>query len=261
MQTLFYAAFFAYALIRLAPSPAGGAAASLAPPVLPWAGPTAPAASRREQEGGGAALSAAILRTLDIMLSLTALLLLLPALLVIGVLIWADSPGPVFYRRRVLRYQGAPGGSAEATFDAFKFRSMVADADARLAADPALRQAYEREYKLPNDPRVTRIGAVLRAWSLDELPQLVNVLRGQMSLVGPRILSPPELARYGDGAPRLLSVKPGLTGLWQVSGRHRLTYAQRVRLDLWYVQHRSLRLDLAILARTIGCVLSRTGAF
>ena len=108
---------------------------------------------------------------------------------------------------------------------------------------------------------MTRLGAKLRSLSLDEFPQLFNVLRGEMSLVGPRMISPPELGRYGEHGATLLSVKPGLTGLWQISGRQCVSYEERVLLDVWYIEHRSFQMDLVILWRTVGCVFSRTGAF
>ncbi len=145
-------------------------------------------------------------------------------------------------------------------FDAFKFRTMVENADKILEEDPNLMAEYEKEYKLLNDPRVTSLGEKLRLLSLDELPQLINVLRGQMSLVGPRIITPPELVKYGPHKARLLSVKPGLTGLWQVSGRAKIPYEERVLLDMYYIENRSVWLDLRILWRTFGCVLTHEGA-
>jgi exopolysaccharide biosynthesis polyprenyl glycosylphosphotransferase len=197
----------------------------------------------------------AVLKTaLDYFGAAIGLVALCPAFLVIGLLIKLDSPGPVFHRRRVL----GRGGKA---FDAFKFRTMIPDADAVLAADPALRAAYERDYKLANDPRVTRVGHFLRRTSLDELPQLVNVLRGEMSLVGPRMIAPNEAPRYGKWRLNLLTVKPGLTGPWQVEGRGEVPYEERVRLSMRYVRHYSLWLDLAILLRTAAVVLTGRGAY
>jgi len=200
-------------------------------------------------------------RAIDVIVSFTALLLLAPVFLIVALLVRLDSAGPIVYRRRVLAKQEYCYGVRPQAFDAFKFRTMVPDADDILSGDLELRREYEREFKLREDPRVTRIGARLRAMSLDELPQLVNVLLGQMTLVGPRMISPPELAMYGEHGAELLSVKPGLTGLWQVSGRQHIAYRERVRLDMWYIGRRSLALDLAILWRTVGCVLARTGAF
>ena len=177
-----------------------------------------------------------------------------PLMLVAATLVKMTSPGPVFHRRLVLGRRGIP-------FHAFKFRTMVADADHRLHQDTQLRQQFEVSFKLASDPRVTTVGRFLRRSSLDELPQLFNVLRGEMALVGPRMISPPELVRYGAHAERLLSVKPGVTGLWQVSGRQMTSYEERVRLDMQYLECRSLWLDLQILARTLPAVLRGHGAF
>ena len=177
-----------------------------------------------------------------------------PLMLVAATLVKMTSQGPVLHRRLVLGRGGVP-------FHAFKFRTMVEDADHQLHQDEKLRQQFEVTFKLPSDPRVTRIGRLLRQSSLDELPQLFNVLRGEMSLVGPRMISPPELVRYGADAGRLLSVKPGITGLWQVSGRQMTSYDERVRLDMEYLGRRSLWLDLQILARTLPAVLRGRGAY
>lgn len=201
-------------------------------------------------------------RTLDVVCSLFGLLILFPLLAVLAVLVRRDSPGPTFHRRRVLRgNQAYVEGVAPKTFDAFKFRTMITDADDYLRRNPHLLREFQKDFKLRDDPRITPLGHRLRTTSLDELPQLLNVLRGQMSLVGPRMISPPELANYGEHAARLLSVKPGLTGLWQVSGRQFISYPERVRLDMWYIENRSLWLDLSILLRTVRCVLLRQGAF
>ncbi|MBC8102957.1 MAG: sugar transferase [Cytophagales bacterium] len=198
----------------------------------------------------------------DIIGAFIGLLVAAPFLLIIALWVRRDSRGPILHRRQVLARQPWPscGQSGLGVFDAYKFRTMIENADAILQSDPALRREYEKEYKLSRDPRVTRAGEILRAYSMDELPQFFNVLKGEMSLVGPRILSPPEILRYGDRGGTLLSVRPGLTGLWQVSGRHSVPYEERVRLDLWYITHRSFLLDLAILWRTVGCVISRSGA-
>ena len=138
---------------------------------------------------------------------------------------------------------------------------MVTDADEMLERDSSLRSAFATSNKLMVDPRVTRVGRWLRRLSLDELPQLVNVLRGEMSMVGPRMITPAELPEWGETGTLLLSVRPGLTGLWQVSGRQQLTKADRIRLDRDYVQRMSLGLDLGILARTLPAVLSSRGAY
>ncbi len=194
-----------------------------------------------------------IKRLIDVSVAAVLLSLCLPLLLVLGAIVRIDSPGPALYRRRVL----GRGGRA---FDALKLRTMHCDGDARLAARPDLLEQLQRDHKLTDDPRVTRCGHWLRRASLDELPQLWNVLRGDMSLVGPRMISPPEIERYGAHADALLAVQPGLTGLWQVSGRSDLPPTERVRLDLTYVAQRSLALDMQLLWRTIPAVLRGRGA-
>ena len=205
-----------------------------------------------------------IKRSLDIAASLLLLGTFFLPLLIVALCIQWESPGPAIYRRRVLacqhwdEEQGAP---ALKVFDAYKLRSMISDAEDYLRRHPHLFESYKKDWKLQNDPRITRLGAFLRTSSIDELPQLLNVLKGEMSLIGPRMITEPELARYGSDAPRLLSVKPGLTGLWQVSGRQELSYEERVHLDMVYVQSRSVLLDLQILLKTVKCVLLRRGAY
>ena len=166
------------------------------------------------------------------------------------------SPGPVFYRQTRVGIDGKQ-------FRMIKFRSMVADADARRADLLQLERTEGNEvlFKMRNDPRVTRVGAFLRRFSLDELPQLFNVLRGEMSLVGPRPPLPEEVAGYNDDATRRLKVKPGVTGLWQVSGRSDLTWEESLRLDLRYADNWSMMLDLSILWRTVRAVTSGSGAY
>jgi exopolysaccharide biosynthesis polyprenyl glycosylphosphotransferase len=188
-------------------------------------------------------------------LALAALVLLAPLLLALAVLVKLDSPGPVLHRRLVL-------GVGRRRFAALKFRTMRVDGDEVLARHPGAREALQREHKLQADPRVTRVGRWLRASSLDELPQLYNVLRGEMSLVGPRMITPEELDRYGQQRLSLHTVKPGITGLWQVSGRSDLSYEERVRIDMYYVRNYSLWLDLQILfVQTLPAVLNRRGAY
>jgi exopolysaccharide production protein ExoY len=195
----------------------------------------------------------AIRRLLDVVGAAVGLVAFAPILAAAGLLIWLEDRGPIVHRRRVLGLGGRE-------LDAFKLRTMRVDADAWLARHPELLAEYQQSVKLANDPRVTRVGAVLRKLSFDELPQLVNVLRGEMSLVGPRMIHPSELERFGEFGPARLSVKPGVTGLWQVSGRSETSYASRVELDRRYLSERSLRLDVAILLRTIPAVLLRRGA-
>jgi len=191
---------------------------------------------------------------LDYGLALVVLALSWPLFVLIAVAIVIDSPGPILYRRRVL-------GRGDRPFDALKFRTMVPNADQVLARDSELLAAYKRGYKLKRDPRVTRLGAILRKYSLDELPQLFNVLKGQMSLVGPRMITLEEAREYGRWRLNLLTVKPGLTGLWQVSGRNDLSYKQRIRLDMHYIRNYSIWLDLYVLFRTIPAVLKGKGAY
>ena len=170
------------------------------------------------------------------------------------------SRGPAFYRHERVGRSGRPIGC-------LKLRTMVVDADGRLAellaSDPALAEEFALTFKLKKDPRVTRLGHLLRRTSLDELPQLVNVLRGEMSLVGPRPITEEEMRRYGQYMPIVLSARPGMTGLWQVSGRNDVSYATRVALDVQYAFGQSLGGDLSILARTVRRVLrpSRGGAY
>ena len=192
-------------------------------------------------------------RSTDVSLAVFACVCLLPVFILIALIIKLSSKGPVFHRRRVVGRGGLP-------FDAFKFRTMRPDADAILEGMPELKLQYTANYKLVDDPRRTLIGSVLRKYSLDELPQLLNVIRGEMSLVGPRIVTAPELEKYGDSAHLLLTVRPALTGLWQVSGRNNTSYEQRVKLDTYYIQNWSLWLDVQILCRTPLVVLKSEGA-
>ena len=196
-----------------------------------------------------------ILKTLlEYSLTLTGLIVLSPLLIVIAILIKLDSRGPLFYHRRVMGLNGRQ-------FEALKFRTMHTDGDAILAANPILLDILATTHKIKDDPRVTRIGLWLRRYSLDELPQLINVLKGDMSLVGPRIISPPELKQYGQWAMNLLTVRPGLTGLWQVSGRSDIAYEERVRLDMFYIRNYSIWLDLQLILQTIPVVLGGRGAY
>lgn len=192
-------------------------------------------------------------RAIDFAGSLAGICVLLPFLLLVGIMIKLQDGGPILYRRRVV----GTGGE----FDAFKFRSMRMDADAVLASDAELRRRFQQNFKLTDDPRVTPLGAILRRYSIDEIPQLINVLRGEMSLVGPRMITAPELAKYGEWQGLLRSVKPGLTGYWQVNGRQKIDYEERVRMDVHYITHWSLSMDLAILAKTPLQVLRGEGAY
>lgn len=202
-------------------------------------------------------LQPALKRAMDVTIAGAMLLVLAPVFLILALIIRADGGAAFFAHRRV----GRDGES----FGCLKFRSMVVDSQARLdallASDPAAHAEWEATRKLKNDPRVTKIGRFLRATSLDELPQLINVLRGEMSLVGPRPVIQAELdSYYGAAAMHYMSVRPGITGLWQVSGRSDTSYAQRVALDMAYVSRLSIWQDIRILLRTPVAVLSRRGA-
>lgn len=195
---------------------------------------------------------------IDLTCTLVGGLLVLPLIVAIAVLIKLDSPGPVFYGHTRLGQNGQ-------TFKAWKFRSMVKNADRVLEnyfqQHPELRDTWDKDQKLRYDPRVTRVGRFLRRTSLDELPQLWNILRGEMSLVGPRPIVDEEIWRYGDKYELYKKVTPGLTGLWQVSGRNNLPYEERVNLDAYYVRNWSVWLDVYILVRTVWVVASGEGAY
>ena len=193
-------------------------------------------------------------RCLDVVGAAILLVLSSPIVATCFLVVWLDSGAPPIYRRRVV-------GRGGVTFDAYKIRTMVADADRLLSQDEALQRQFRESNKIVGDPRITRVGRLLRKLSLDELPQLVNVVRGEMSLVGPRMITAAELPEWGAAGHLLLSVRPGLTGLWQVSGRQLLSKAERIRLDAEYVRRMSLRLDLTILARTLFVVVSGHGAY
>lgn len=193
-------------------------------------------------------------QTLDHTLTLIGMIVLAPFLFIIALLIKLDSPGPVLHRRRVMGVNGRE-------FDAFKFRTMHVDGDRILAQNPELLAKLVENHKLKEDPRVTRVGKILRRFSLDELPQLINVLKMDMSLVGPRMISPVEIDQYDKWDINLLTVKPGLTGLWQVSGRSDVSYRERVRLDMHYIRNWSIWLDIKIILQTIPAVLKGKGAY
>ncbi len=197
-------------------------------------------------------------RLLELALIVLAAPVLLPVLLVIGLAVVLSSPGSVFYSHRRIGY----GGSF---FSMWKFRTMCTNSaevlEQHLHANPAARAEWNETHKLRSDPRVTPVGHVLRKYSLDELPQIWNVVTGKMSLVGPRPIVAAEAEKYGAQFPYYLSVKPGITGLWQTSGRSKLSYDERVGLDRRYVETWSIWGDLRILFRTIGKVANSDGAF
>ena len=202
-------------------------------------------------------LDCAARRGLDVLVAVVALLLLLPLLVFVALAVFADDPGPVLFRQRRVGRRGE-------TFTCLKFRSMRTDAegalDALLRTDPAARAEWEESRKLKRDPRITRLGAFLRKSSLDELPQLWNVLRGEMSLVGPRPIVEAEVARYGRHFRHYCDLRPGVTGLWQVSGRSDVDYRRRVVLDVAYARHHTAGLNLKLLFATVPAVLLRRGS-
>ena len=191
-------------------------------------------------------------RILDVALSLTALILAAPILLACAVAIRVESPGPVMFSQK----RTGRGGRR---FPMWKFRTMVANAEELKAELAHLNILPPPDFKIPNDPRVTKVGKFLRATSLDELPQLFNVLRGDMSIVGPRPTSFPA-SSYELWHTQRLDVAPGMTGLWQLEGRNATTFDERLRLDVQYIRHMSLAQDLRLMARTVGAVVRRDGA-
>ncbi|MEB3174359.1 MAG: sugar transferase [Cyanobacteriota bacterium] len=217
--------------------------------------------SRRYREAHPLSLDGALVkRGFDIVFSLSALILFSPLYLALAALVAVSSPGPIFYiQQRV--------GKNHRPFNCIKFRTMVIDADEaleRLLANcPQSREEFERDFKLRDDPRITWIGRFLRLSSLDEFPQFWNVLMGDMSVVGPRPLVPEELHKYGNRINRVLTIQPGLTGLWQVSGRNDIPYPQRVYIDVYYVNYRTFLMDLWIILKTLGVVLfpNNNGAY
>ncbi|HET7637123.1 MAG TPA: sugar transferase [Ktedonobacteraceae bacterium] len=192
-------------------------------------------------------------RIIDILLSFFGILVLIPVFLIIAIYIKLDDGGNILHFREIVGLHGR-------RFYALKFRTMRQDADAYLAKHPELMRKYLQNMKLERDPRITNAGRFLRKTSLDELPQLFNVLVGQMSLVGPRIIHPSELPRYGEWSQKRLSVQPGITGLWQISGRQHISYDERVLLDMRYIDNRSLIVDFTILLKTLKVFIVHTGA-
>lgn len=191
-------------------------------------------------------------RLFDVLFSLSVLILFSPVYLLLILLIALSSPGPIFYVQKRVGKNSKP-------FGCIKFRTMVHNADEVLMqlmeTSPRLRQEFQSSFKLRRDPRITWIGQFLRVTSLDEFPQFLNVLKGDMSVVGPRPVVLEEISKYGKNADRVLSIRPGITGLWQVSGRNDIPYPRRVQIDLYYVNFRSFLMDLWIIFKTLGVVL------
>jgi Undecaprenyl-phosphate galactose phosphotransferase WbaP len=196
-------------------------------------------------------------RFFDVVFGAALLAFLAPLMLIIAALVKLDG-GPVLYGHRRV-------GAERQSFRCWKFRSMVVDADKVLEdvlrSDPQARQQWERDFKLRSDPRITAIGRFLRTTSLDELPQLLNVIRGEMSLIGPRPIVAEEIERYGDAFRHYCACRPGMTGLWQVSGRNGVDYVRRVKFDEQYATGWSFLLDLVVLCRTVVVVTQRSGAY
>jgi exopolysaccharide production protein ExoY len=197
------------------------------------------------------------IRSLDVAGALALLVFFAPLLLIVAFLVKIHDGGPALFAHRRIGRNGE-------TFFCYKFRSMVMGADVVLANvlanDPGKRMEWMADHKLRNDPRITKLGRLLRKSSLDELPQLLNVLRGEMSLVGPRPIVAEEAIRYGRWLEYYCATRPGITGLWQVSGRNNLSYRRRVACDVLYARNQSLMLNLKIAIRTIPAVLSQTGS-
>lgn len=196
-------------------------------------------------------------RTLDVVIAAIALVFLMPLLLAVALIIrLQDGKAAIFAHTRY--------GLNGRTFECYKLRSMVPDAAARLEAllesDPVARREWEETQKLTHDPRVTAVGKFIRASSIDELPQLINVIRGDMSLVGPRPISMSERVKYGEGFADYCSVRPGITGLWQISGRSDVSYPERVKLDVTYARTRTFWGDISIMLKTVPAVLFSVGA-
>lgn len=195
---------------------------------------------------------------MNVGLALIALAIFLPLMLFVALAVWGQDRGPVIFAHKRI-------GQGGRSFPCLKFRSMAIDAQERLhdllARDPAARAEWEQDHKLRNDPRVTKLGAFLRKTSLDELPQLLNVLRGDMDLVGPRPIVDAEVPKYGSRFKHYCAVKPGITGLWQVSGRNDTSYRTRVAMDCIYAKAKSPALDLWVMIYTIPAVLLRKGSY
>lgn len=194
----------------------------------------------------------------DMVLTIIGTICISPILICIAIWIYKDSPGPIIFKHMRVGKDGRE-------FPCYKFRSMCVDAKEKLEEllqnDPEARAEWERDFKLKHDPRITKSGAFLRRTSLDELPQIFNVLKGEMSLVGPRPIIKDEMERYGNHIGDYLMVKPGIAGIWQCSGRSDVSYQERVQMDSWYVRNWSVWLDIMILWKTIEAVVAKKGAY
>ena len=195
-----------------------------------------------------------IKRIMNLLCSFVGVIVLSPFFLIISLLIKVTSKGPVFFVHERVGLNGKK-------FKLIKFRTMVNNAEEMIASfSPEQKKEWKENYKLKDDPRITKIGKFLRRTSLDELPQLINILKGDMSIVGPRPVVDEELNWYGDKKDKLLSVKPGLTGWWAVNGRSNVPYPERCDLELYYVDHISFALDVKIILKTLGAIIKKDGA-
>jgi lipopolysaccharide/colanic/teichoic acid biosynthesis glycosyltransferase len=193
-------------------------------------------------------------RVIDIVGAVLGIIVLSPFLIIIAILIKLDSKGPILFSHKRL-------GQGGKIIKVYKFRTMVSNAEDLLKKmTPEQKIEYEKNFKLENDPRITKLGKFFRESSIDELPQLLNVLKGEMTAVGPRPIVPTELKKYGEYGEKLLSVKPGLTGSWQTSGRSDTTYEERIQLDMEYIDTRTLWIDIKIAFKTLVVVLKKSGA-
>lgn len=204
------------------------------------------------------ALQAGRWRCFDVFVAVAILVVTLPFLLLLALVLYASDPGPIFFAHRRIGYRGRH-------FRCLKFRSMKVDSDAilreHLDANPRARHEWQETQKLRSDPRVTPIGALMRKLSLDEFPQLINVLKGDMSIVGPRPIVDDEVSRYGRYFAHYCSVRPGLTGLWQTSGRSDTSYRRRVAMDVSYVERKSIAFDWWLVCRTVPVLVSAKGSY
>ena len=195
-----------------------------------------------------------IKRGIDIIIGTIGIIICLPFFIIIAILIKIDSKGPVFFKHKRIGKNGKD-------LYIYKFRTMIDNAeDAIKNFTPEQKKEFEANYKLEDDPRVTRVGKILRKTSIDELPQIINILKGEMAIIGPRPIVKKELEKYGKNKNRFLSVAPGLTGYWAANGRSDVSYEERMAMELYYVDNRSLLLDLKIFFKTIGSVLTGRGA-
>lgn len=193
-------------------------------------------------------------RIMDIVGASLGLIILSPIFLILGIMVKIDSSGPIFFSHKRLGYKGE-------LIKIYKFRTMVVNAEELLNnLTPEQKEEFAKNFKLQHDPRITKLGRFLRKSSLDELPQLMNILKGELSIVGPRPIVEKEIENYGIYGEKFLSVKPGLTGNWQANGRSDTTYEERVAMDMDYIDHRSIWLDIKIIFKTFSAVIKKQGA-